>query len=75
MFMVGGGILTHGIPALHHVIEDIAQGAAGISGIGSILAALLPTLLSAIAGIIAGAIVLLGVSLVGRLAKGMRKQA
>ncbi|QAU33680.1 DUF808 domain-containing protein [Janthinobacterium sp. 17J80-10] len=75
MFMVGGGILTHGIPALHHFIEDAAASVAGIGGVGGILAALLPTLLSAIAGIIAGAIVLGVVSVAGRLFKGMRKQA
>ena len=75
MFMVGGGILTHGIPALHHAIEGAAAGVAGIAGVGGILAALLPTLLSAIAGVIAGAIVLGVVNVVGRLFKGMRKQA
>ena len=26
MFLVGGGILTHGIPAIHHSIEHIAEG-------------------------------------------------
>lgn len=75
MFMVGGGILTHGIPALHHFIENSAASVAGIAGIGGILAVLLPTLLSAIAGIIAGAIVLGVVTVAGRLFKGMRKQA
>jgi hypothetical protein len=75
MFMVGGGILTHGMPALHPFIEDVAHGASGIAGIGGILEAVMPTLLSAIAGIIAGAIVLAAVSLTGRLVKGMRRQA
>ncbi|RJG03867.1 DUF808 domain-containing protein [Noviherbaspirillum sedimenti] len=75
MFMVGGGILTHGVPVLHHLIENIAQGTAGIAGIGGMLAAVLPTLLSAIAGIVAGAIVLGVVSVAGRLFKNLRKQA
>ena len=25
MFLVGGGILTHGVPALHHAIEDLRR--------------------------------------------------
>ena len=30
MFMVGGGILTHGIPAAHHLIEQLAASAASL---------------------------------------------
>ena len=48
MFLVGGGILTHGIPALHHVIEDLAQQAGGVGKV------VLPTLLDGLAGIVAG---------------------
>ena len=50
MFMVGGGILTHGIPPLLHGIEKIAHG--------GLLGAILPTLLDILVGLIAGAIVL-----------------
>ena len=52
MFLVGGGILTHGIPVIGHWIEDFAKG------LGSPLSAVAPTLLDGIAGIIAGALVL-----------------
>ena len=69
MFMVGGGILVHGIPALAHFIEGLAHGVGGLPGI------LLQTLLEALAGIVAGAIVLGVVQIVARLFKGMRKQA
>jgi predicted DNA repair protein MutK len=65
MFMVGGGILTHGVPAAHHWIESVSQSTGGFSLI-------VPTLLNAVAGIIAGALVLLGViaaSKVWRMAK------
>lgn len=54
MFMVGGGILTHGVPAAHHWIESVSQSTGGFSLI-------VPTLLNAVAGIIAGAVVLVGV--------------
>ncbi|WP_339414022.1 DUF808 domain-containing protein [Pseudomonas sp. EA_35y_Pfl2_R5] len=70
MFMVGGGILTHGVPALHHGIEHLAVELATSNGL---LAALLPTLLNAIAGIIAGAIALLLVNLATRLRKTIKR--
>lgn len=65
MFMVGGGILTHGVPVVHHWIETVSQSAGG-------LAWLVPTLLNAVAGIIAGAVVLAVVSVAGRLWKRAR---
>ena len=70
MFMVGGGILTHGVPALHHWVEGVAQNSAQWLGVVS---AIVPTLLNAVGGIIAGALVLAvvtGVSKVWRAVKG-----
>lgn len=60
MFMVGGGILTHGWPALHHATEIGALWAGPLQG-------LVQTLLSALAGVVAGAVVVLLVQLAGRL--------
>jgi predicted DNA repair protein MutK len=60
MFLVGGGILTHGVPVVHHWIETVSQSAGG-------MAWLVPTLLNGVAGIIAGAVVLAVVSGVGKL--------
>ncbi|WPN99972.1 DUF808 domain-containing protein [Pseudomonas sp. MUP55] len=65
MFLVGGGILTHGVPVVHHWIESVSQSVGG-------LAWLMPTLLNAVAGIIAGAVVLAVVSLVGKGWKALR---
>ena len=65
MFMVGGGILTHGVPVVHHWIETVSQSTGG-------WAWLVPTLLNAVAGIIAGAIVLAVVSVVGKAWKAIR---
>ena len=56
MFMVGGGILVHGIPGAEEAIHQLAVSAGEVSGIGFLLEALLPTLINAIGGIIAGAI-------------------
>lgn len=67
MFMVGGGILTHGLSVVHHWVEDSADRAADLPYIGTVLDGLLPTLLNAGFGILAGALVLAGVTLIGRL--------
>ena len=58
MFLVGGGILTHGIPPLHHLIEHLAGLAGTIAGVGSVLKALLPPLLDMLAGVVAGGLAL-----------------
>ncbi len=64
MFMVGGGILTHGVPMVHHWIEGVtAQAAQAVGGFSMIV----PTLLDAVAGIIAGGLILLLVTLAGKL--------
>lgn len=60
MFLVGGGILVHGLPALHHLIEAIAP-------VGGALGVLAGLVADAAVGIIAGALVLAGVVLGKRL--------
>jgi len=72
MFLVGGGILTHGIASAHHWIEGATEGAAAIPGVGVLLGAVTPMLLNAAAGIVAGAIVLALVMLVGRTVGAIR---
>ena len=62
MFMVGGGILTHGIPAAHHLIEQLAASAAGLPALGAVLSVLTAPLLNGLAGVVAGALVLAVVS-------------
>lgn len=64
MFMVGGGILTHGVPVLHHWVEGVAQNSAQWLGAASMV---VPTLLNAVAGIIAGAVVLAVVAVVSKV--------
>jgi hypothetical protein len=61
MFMVGGGILLHGVPALHHQVEAWAH-AGGLAG-----ELLLPSLAGIVAGLIAGAAALVVVTLAGKL--------
>ena len=52
MFLVGGGILTHGIPAAHHLIEQWSVGA------GATLQSLIALTLDGVTGLVAGAVVL-----------------
>ena len=69
MFMVGGGILTHGFKAIHHLIENSAEHTLALPYIGTVLAGLLPTLLDAAFGILAGGLVFAVVELGKRLFK------
>jgi len=66
MFMVGGGILVHGWPFAHHLIEGVAASLAPLTG-GAVLAAVTPTLLSALVGVVAGLLLVLAMTLVGKL--------
>ncbi|ENO79938.1 DUF808 domain-containing protein [Thauera sp. 63] len=61
MFLVGGGILSHGLPPVHHLIETLTAGMTGLTG------ALLPTLLDGVVGMVVGALVLVVVGLGKRL--------
>jgi len=70
MFLVGGGILSHGIPGAHRRVEHWSQAAAEISGIGGWLSALLPTLINLLVGLIAGSSVLALVMLARRVRSG-----
>ncbi|MBX9959178.1 MAG: DUF808 domain-containing protein [Burkholderiaceae bacterium] len=63
MFMVGGGILLHGWPALAHAVEAWA------AGWGSLPAAVINTGAGAAMGVVAGALVLAVVTGVQRLRK------
>ena len=64
MFLVGGGILTHGIGPLHHWIEELLGERGGIVG------TLGPMLLNGLFGIAAGALVLAVATLARRIWPG-----
>ncbi|MDR7095455.1 DUF808 domain-containing protein [Hydrogenophaga laconesensis] len=66
MFLVGGGILVHGIPALGHGIEAFA---ATLGWIGSLAA----SLAGGLAGLVAGAVLVMVAGLVKRLRGGGAK--
>lgn len=67
MFMVGGGILVHGMHWISELITQLAHSAEAVATIGPVLSALTPTLAGMFTGILAGALVLGLVSMGQRL--------
>ncbi|WP_299569322.1 DUF808 domain-containing protein [uncultured Shewanella sp.] len=67
MFMVGGGILTHGIHAISAQITVIATMVSDINYIGGLLGVLTPSILNAVFGVIAGAIALSLINLLSKI--------
>jgi len=63
MFLVGGGILIHGVPIIHHLEASLMQGLTSLPG-SNLLIAVSPTLFSALIGILAGAVVLTVIKLI-----------
>jgi predicted DNA repair protein MutK len=59
MFLVGGGIVAHGIPPLHHAIEHAAESLARHGGPAAWVAPLTPAVLHGITGLVAGFLALL----------------
>jgi predicted DNA repair protein MutK len=66
MFLVGGGILVHGLPGMHTLVSALVEAARGVTAIGGFLAAVAPMAVSALAGLVAGGVVLAAVTLVKR---------
>ena len=56
MFMVGGSIIGHGVPALHHFSQYIAEVMHDLPAIGSVMAIVAPVIVDGIIGLIVGAI-------------------
>jgi len=69
MFLVGGGILLHGIPSLagmvHHFTDQLTHFAGSM--LAPVLEVVVPTMFDAVAGVVAGGLVYLGVQLFEKL--------
>lgn len=61
MFLVGGGIVVHGIPPLHHAIEHFS------AEYGAVVAAIAPMIANLVIGFIIGAIVIAAVKGIEKL--------
>ena len=73
MFLVGGGIISHGVPLFHHFTEGSVDYAEHIPTVGSIVGALTPTLINLVIGFVAGLIVLAIVSLIKKVWPSSKK--
>lgn len=60
VFLVGGGIFVHGIPALHHFIEHVAESTGGAAVIVSQLGAI-------VVGIVVGIVLVAALTMLKRL--------
>ena len=74
MFLVGGGILVHGIPVAYDVIHHAAEAVKSMP-MGNILGVITPVLLNGIAGVFAGGVVLLGVKILTPMFTAFKKEA
>ncbi|OEE51398.1 DUF808 domain-containing protein [Vibrio splendidus] len=63
MFLVGGGIVVHNVPAIHHLIEPIIMDFSGYS----IATAVVPTLLNGVIGVLAGLSVVAVWTVIGKI--------
>ena len=63
MFLVGGGILAHGIAPLQHAVEQFT------ANMGGLMSTVVPVVIDGAVGLITGALVLLVVTLVKRFRK------
>jgi len=58
MFLVGGGIIVHGVHALQPYVDGFATAATAVGGIGPMLGMLAPLVANAAVGLVVGAVVL-----------------
>ena len=73
MFLVGGGILVHGLPPLAEALHYLEAAAHGVAGLGGLLGVLVAVVFNGGIGMIAGAIIVGAHSLIKRLSAGRHK--
>ena len=56
MWLVGGSLITHGVPAFHHIIESATNFAANLPILSGLLVVITPLLIDLFVGFILGAI-------------------
>ena len=67
MFLVGGGILVHGVGVLQHAADALTHLAEASPGVGAVIGPMTGMLFNLLAGVIAGAAVMAIVVIVKRL--------
>jgi len=66
MFLVGGGILAHGIPPVHHLAESFREH-------GGVASWLVPPLLDGVTGLVGGALAVAVMAIIQRFRRGKAK--
>lgn len=74
MFLVGGGIINHAIPLLHHLTEDAVDHIEHVPTFGHIFGAVTPTLMNFLIGIVAGLIVFIVITLIQKVWARTKRQ-
>lgn len=67
MFLVGGGIINHAIPFVHHFTEDTVEYVQDIPTMGSIIGSVTPMWMNLVVGFLAGILVVIVVTLVQKV--------
>ncbi|MCA9181372.1 MAG: DUF808 domain-containing protein [Planctomycetales bacterium] len=75
MFLVGGGILSHGIPAIHHTVDSMLHPLADIESLGRILSSIGKLVIEGLLGILAGFLTLLLVTVLGSIYSRLRQKS
>jgi predicted DNA repair protein MutK len=66
MFLVGGGILVHGLPVVSRWVHGAEHAAEQIPSWGGVLGALTPTLIGGLLGLLTGGLLVLGTTMARR---------
>ena len=69
MFLVGGGIIEHTIPAVHHLTDSMIQSVVSLPIVGSVL----PLVITGVLGFAAGAVLMGVFTLLGKLKEGIAR--
>jgi len=73
MWLVGGSLITHGVPALHHVIALASQAAGTIPLIAGVMVVITPLLIDLVVGFVLGALLVFISLAVTKLGKSKAK--
>lgn len=65
MFLVGGGIIAHNIPLLHHAVDALSLSSLEIPAVGSLFSSSIPVLFNFITGLLVGLCVFLVLKIIG----------
>ena len=72
MFLVGGGIITHNIPSIHHAVESLSPASPVIPAAGNIVSSTVPALSNMDTGVLVGTCLLVRLTVVKIFYSGIK---